>query len=124
MNVLLVEPDYIMASSARVALETIGHTVSVASAGQQAIDAMDTTTYDAILLEPQLGLHSGVEFLYELRSYSEWRDVPVVIWTMNRHFLHASYERALKHLGVRQVLYKPLTTLHKLTRVTNQLVST
>ncbi|MCA9330767.1 response regulator [Candidatus Saccharibacteria bacterium] len=105
-----------MAANVQAALVSAGHVVQLVGSGQGAIDAIDDArvSYDAIIMEPQLGLHNGIEFLYELRSYGEWQQVPVVMWTMNRKFQDAIYGRALEQLGVRSVLYKPLASLRRL----------
>jgi DNA-binding response OmpR family regulator len=111
MKVLLVEPDRVLAQTARAALSEAGHSVSVVSSGQRAVDALDSDGYDLVVLEPQLGLHNGIELLYELRSYAEWRELPVVLWTLNKQLSLPVYEKPLRQLGISKVLYKPTDSL-------------
>ena len=61
--------------------------------------------------------HSGVEFLYEFRSYSEWRNIPVIILTgVPRGELGLS-DVAMTDLGVVGYLYKPETSLAGLAKL-------
>ena len=66
-------------------------------------------------MELQLVAHSGVEFLYEFRSYSDWKNIPVII---NTHVppseFAGSRDLLRRELGVQAYLYKPHTTLKKL----------
>ena len=119
MKVLLVEPDRVLAQTARSALNEAGHAVSVVSSGQRAVDALDAGDYDAVVLEPELGLHNGIELLYELRSYAEWRTLPVVLWTLNKQLIQQVYGRPLRQLGISKVLYKPTDSLATLLRHVN-----
>ena len=116
MNVLLVEPDTVMARNVRNALSAAGHSVQWRRSAQTGIDGLDHTTPDVVVLEVQLGLHNGVEFLYEMRSYPEWQAIPVVICSMQRSVLGSEYARAFRELGVHAVLYEPDTSLRALVR--------
>lgn len=125
MNVLIVEPDHIMAQSARMMLEGHGYSVVAAHTGQEAIDVLDESVdpFAAVVIEPQLGIHNGIEFLYEMRSYHEWQHIPVVMWTMNQRLKRVTYRRALTQLGVRDVLYKPGTSLQKLVHAVSEVIT-
>ena len=68
-----------LAGSVRDYLSTLGHKVQWRSAAQSAINSADETAPDVVVLELQLADHSGLEFLYEFRSYPEWQNVPIVI---------------------------------------------
>jgi hypothetical protein len=61
--------------------------------------------------------HNGIEFLYEFKSYTEWRDVPVVL--MVSQLSHDLADSAIlrKELGVAQVLVKTRTSLHDLQHI-------
>jgi CheY-like chemotaxis protein len=119
MNVLLIEPDAMTARNAKQYLHEQGLVVQTARSGQQAVDILDQQAVDVILLEPQLGVHNGIEFLYELRSYVEWMNIPVVVWTLNKKMLGPQFANAWRQLGVTQVCYKPETSLRQLARVTH-----
>ena len=120
-HVLLLEPDAVLASSYQNALAHAGHTVSVVHGAQAAVSAADQQTPDVIILELQLSNHSGIEFLYEFRSYPEWQTIPVVVQSFipEREFA-ASKVLMRNELGVVAYLYKPRTSLHQLTQVINE----
>lgn len=114
--ILLVEPDKILADTYTAMFEQSGHGVVTASGAQAAIDAADSSQPDIIVLELQLPVHSGIEFMYELRSYQEWRDIPVVVHSFLPPDDKPNTAPHWKALGVMSYLYKPHTSLHKLTQ--------
>jgi response regulator RpfG family c-di-GMP phosphodiesterase len=60
--------------------------------------------------------HSGIEFLNEFRSYPDWQDIPVVIHThVPATEFNDSWKLLRGELGVRDYLYKPHTSLKRLT---------
>ncbi len=120
MKILLVEPDRILGQASRSSLEAQGNEVALCRSAQSALDALDTQLPDIIILEIQLGLHNGIEFLYELRSYLEWQQVPVIVHTLNAQILDDRFKTALSQLGVVLVLYKPRTTTKNLVQAAGQ----
>lgn len=116
MNILLIEPDSMLAHVYKDVLEmTKQNTVRVSSGAQAAIMNADDTTPDLVILELQLIEHSGIEFLYEFRSYSEWQNIPVVVHTMVPFAEFIDNWNLLRdELGVRAYLYKPNTSLVQL----------
>lgn len=114
-QILLVEPDRRLAEIYSRALTGAGHEVMVSSGAQAAILAADRARPDLVLLELQLIEHSGIEFLYEFRSYPEWQDIPVLIHTSVPVGEFADSRQILgKELGVEVYLYKPRTSLSRL----------
>lgn len=117
MNVLLVEPDALLAQSYREALVRAGHAVVVAPTAQTAIHSADRQRPDLVLLELQLVSHSGIEFLYEFRSYPDWYTIPAIILShVPRAEFSDSWSLLHDELGVLQYLYKPQTSLAHLQR--------
>lgn len=70
-----------MATNIAGMLETNGHEVDWQVDPQEAIISVDVQPVDLIISELILAGRSGVEFLYELRSYTDWQDLPVIIYT-------------------------------------------
>lgn len=113
MKILLIEPDHLLADQYAASLERIGE-CAVAHDAQSAILSIDKSQPDIIVLELLLHTHNGVEFLYELRSYSDLHTVPVIVHTYVRHEDVTSDESLLHDLGVRDYLYKPEVSLAQL----------
>ncbi len=114
-QILLIEPDRVLAETYRQALLGAGHRVVCCASAQAAIISADQHRPDLVVLELQLIEHSGIEFLYEFRSYQDWRDIPVVVQTHvpSGEFI-ANRQLLRERLGVRTYLYKPNTTLREL----------
>ncbi|MCA9330181.1 response regulator [Candidatus Saccharibacteria bacterium] len=112
--VLLIEPDKLLADVCSQFLVSAGHKVIWRQTAEQGINALDEQKINIVILEIQLAVHNGIEFLYEMRSYSEWLDIPVIAHT------HASripeFDNALKQLNVIKWLYKPQTSLELLAK--------
>lgn len=70
-----------MARTIKSYLKTAGHSTIWCSSAQSAINAADTLMPDVVILELQLPTHSGLEFLYEFRSYPEWQNIPIIVYT-------------------------------------------
>ncbi len=114
MKILLLEPDVVLARTYAQALAREGHVVTHRSSAQEAIHVIDHQEPDLIILELQLAQHSGIEFLYELRSYPEWQSIPVVLHTLIPAEAIAGGRITLSSLNVDVYLYKPRTTLQEL----------
>lgn len=118
MHILLIEPDRPLGRMYTGVLQSHGHTVSLAAGAQSAIMAADASRPDVVVLELQLAEHSGIEFLYEFRSYAEWQSVPVIVHSMVAPQAFQDSRRILmEQVGVVAYLYKPETTLAQLVTV-------
>lgn len=116
-HILLLEPDRLLAKSYMGALKGEGHTVQVCATAQTAIFCADAQLPDLIIMELQLVGHSGIEFLYELRSYPDWQKIPAVIVTgVPAGEFNDSWPLMRNELGVSGYFYKPLVSLRTLLR--------
>lgn len=114
-QILLIEPDRLLARTYEQALTNDGHHVAVCAGAQDAIMAADKSRPDLVILELQLVEHSGIEFLYEFRSYSEWQEIPVLILSnVPPGEFTDSWQILGKELGIDVYLYKPRTSLRRL----------
>jgi DNA-binding response OmpR family regulator len=116
-SVLLIEPDHVLGEVYKTFLVSKDFNVTLCNDGQKAIDAIDIEKPDLIVLELQLTAHNGYEFLYELRSYTEWFSIPVIINSLIPRSRTKLDEESVKNLGVVEYLYKPTTSLEKLYNV-------
>lgn len=113
-QVLLIEPDYLLASIYKDHLEKFHYSVVVCGGVQMAVTEIDKNKPDIIILELKLSSHNGYEFLYELRSYSDWQDIPVLIHSMLPEEDNVLTTEIKSELGIINYLYKPDTSLDKL----------
>lgn len=116
MNILLIEPDKVLAQILKLAMKTDGHEVVIKRTAQSALDSLDENIPDIVVLEIQLDKHNGIEYLYELRSYSEWQAIPVIVHTKNRNVLNDDFKIIWNQAGVKEIFYKPQTTTKQLIR--------
>lgn len=117
-HILLIEPDHSLARAYKSALESANHSVSISTSAQTAVDAADETCPDVVIMELQLIAHSGIEFLYEFRSYADWQKIPVIILSRVPPAEFNQCARTMReHLGVAQYCYKPQTDLKQLLHV-------
>lgn len=116
MQVLLIEPDKVLAATYMAALKQAGHTAVWQSSAQGAIAAIDEQVPNIIVLEVNLAKHNGIEFLFELRSYEDLQDIPVILLTtVPEHDLGLTHA-AKTQLGITAYLYKPHATLADIVR--------
>lgn len=114
-RILLVEPDCMLAQTYVDMLKIAGYEAQSRTTAQGALEAADQERPDVVLLELQLVAHSGIEFLYEFRSYADWREIPVIIVSKVPPAEFNDCARMLKeHLGITAYCYKPRTTLKSL----------
>lgn len=114
IRVLLVEPDLALSRIYKSALRGVGYGVDIAAGAQQAITLADRNTPNLIVLEIQLVSHNGIEFLYELRSYTEWQSIPILLHTIVPPGEFIQNVSLWKELGIKDYLYKPRTSLSQL----------
>jgi DNA-binding response OmpR family regulator len=114
-HVLLIEPDRILSGVYSQALAQAGHDVRTCTTAQAAIQKADEALPNVVILELQLVAHSGIEFLYEFRSYTDWQHIPVIVHTnVPPAEFNQSTRLLQEQLKVTSYHYKPATTLASL----------
>lgn len=111
-NILVLEPDVQLGELYAESLRSQDHQVMVCTTAQAAVCQADALCPDIILLELQLTCHSGIEFLYEFRSYPDWQHIPAIVVSQvpPNEFAH-SKDLLHRRLGVKAYHYKPQTSL-------------
>lgn len=122
MKILLIEPDLVLAETYQRALESARHQVAACPGAQTGVLVADQIKPEAVIMEIQLVEHSGIEFLYEFRSYTDWQHVPVIFHTnVPISEFAGSWQLLKQELGVNSYLYKPETKLSRLIAAVNEL---
>lgn len=114
MHILLLEPDNLLAASLSRYLTGAGHSVDWHSHPQNAISSADKKTPQAVITELHLAGRSGVEFLYEFRSYPEWQSLPAVVQSSLRPEEAVVYKEIFEELNITSYFYKPVTAMSQL----------
>lgn len=110
----MVETDKLIANNLTRYLEKSGHEVDWQLDLQAAITAADESRPDLVMLDLMLCGRSGVEFLYEFRSYPDWQNVPVVLFSnISMRDLGPS-TAGFNELNISAYHYKPTTSLAQL----------
>jgi DNA-binding response OmpR family regulator len=115
-RILLIETDRPLANNLCQFLSGAGHEVDWHVNPQDAMDSADKQSPDAIVLDLLLAGRSGIEFLYELRSYPDWQTLPVIIFSSLSPRELSSASDSLHQLNIAAYHYKPSTTLAELAR--------
>jgi DNA-binding response OmpR family regulator len=117
MQVLLLEPDRVYARCIKQELSKRNIDVHVATTADRAVELADKINPDIVISELSLPGHSGTEFLYEFRTYSDWRDTPLLVYSSMQLSDDVTKSKDWKLLNVGEYLYKPDVSLEKLAQV-------
>lgn len=115
MRVLIVEPAIDFGRLLCKKMKTHNLKSDLAHSAQQALHLADKNKPNVVILELNLASHNGLEFLYELRSYQDWQNIPVIIYSHLTPEETGLNKNAQQRLGITDYLYKPISNLEKLT---------
>lgn len=113
-RILFIEPDRLLGANAQQIFKHAGHEVIWHVDPQAAIDAADASHPDVIVLDLLLAGRSGVEFLYEFRSYPEWSRLPVIIYSDISPEEFKGANVGFTQLNIAAYHYKPTTSITEL----------
>jgi len=112
--VLLVEDDQDLAELYRLQLEQAGWGVRVAASAQAALDELDKKGVGVIVLDILLPQVNGLSVVHQLRSYEDWRHIPVIIFSNLAPRDLGITPAVLSRLGVKAYLEKGTTSARAL----------
>lgn len=101
---LVVDDSSVIRKVARRILEELSFEITEAGDGQQALDACKETLPDAVLLDWNMPVMDGIEFLGHLRTMEGGQDVIVVFCTTENDVTHIA--KAVK-AGANEYIMKP-----------------
>jgi CheY-like chemotaxis protein len=107
-SILVVEDDEVSRTVAACFLETMGHKVTLASDGAQAIEAVERDDFDAVLMDISLPRMSGIEATRRIRGLAEERKSAVPIIAMSAHVFRTEIDEHLK-AGMDAFIGKPIS---------------
>ncbi|NTW62448.1 response regulator [Candidatus Saccharibacteria bacterium] len=103
MNILIVEDDQWLSQHFKRVLVAADFKVKVANHALEAIQSIDKTKPDVIILDILITGNNALTLLHELQSYGDTGVIPVIICSSIADEL--SLEE-LRHYGVRRILDK------------------
>jgi response regulator RpfG family c-di-GMP phosphodiesterase len=110
-TVVLLDPHTTSARCIQEALADMPVTIHIARSAEQAIEMADVNVPDIVISELQLPSHSGTEFLYEFRSYTDWRSVPIITYSTIKIPVAVQRSRDWRLLNIYRSIYKPVDGL-------------
>jgi PAS domain S-box-containing protein len=106
LRILLVEDDEVNLWSGRKMLEKLGHTVTVAENGQEALNCLDHNEFDLIFMDVQMPVLDGVEATMAIRK-GKGPQAKVPIIAMTAYAMGGDREVFLQ-AGMNDYLAKPV----------------
>ncbi|SBS39684.1 Signal transduction histidine-protein kinase BarA [Marinomonas spartinae] len=104
-HILLVEDNAFNSEIATELLTQHGLTVDTASNGQEALDKLQSNTYDGILMDCQMPVMDGYTATRLIRKMPEYKDLPIISMTANA--LTGDKEKVLE-CGMNDHISKPI----------------
>jgi len=77
-RILLVEDNEINQQVAQEILEKAGFVIDIAEDGKQAVEAVEKTSYDLVLMDIQMPVMDGYESSKEIRKNPQFKDLPIL----------------------------------------------
>ncbi len=114
LNILLVEDNPVNQTVAVKMLEKVGHVMTVAANGQEALDCFDRGRFDLILMDVQMPVMGGLDATQAIRAREarrswaaggQWQPTPIV--AMTAHAMQGDRDRCLM-AGMDDYIAKPI----------------
>jgi polar amino acid transport system substrate-binding protein len=108
-SVLLVEDNEINQQVARELLENMGIEVEIANNGRLALEALDSRSYDLVLMDLQMPEMDGYEATRRIRANKQYEHLPLI--AMTAHAMASEREHCLA-VGMNEHIPKPIDPSH------------
>ncbi len=109
LRLLLAEDNLVNQRVATRILEKLGHQVHVVDNGQLALDALDTNSYDAVLMDIQMPILDGLKATQILREKERETGLHMPVIAMTAFAMSGDRERFLMG-GMDEYISKPIQT--------------
>lgn len=104
-RILLVDDNDDIITTYKVVLDRMGYEVEVLRDGVRAVETVETTLPDLVLLDVLLPGVSGLDVCRALKENSKTRDIPVVAITAS---VSADTRKKMQEAGADDFLLKPI----------------
>lgn len=85
---------------------TAGANVAIAANGKEALDFLNTQSFDCILMDIQMPVMDGLEATEKIRSSSQWVKLPIIALTANTD---QQYRDLCQQVGMNDFIAKPVS---------------
>ncbi|MCB1800073.1 MAG: response regulator [Gammaproteobacteria bacterium] len=108
LRILVADDDPIGRMACQTLLEQVGHRITVADNGSEALAALEGGDFDLVLMDIHMPVMDGLEATRRVRDHADprIRDIPVLALTAS--VMNDEYHRYLD-MGITAVLAKPLS---------------
>lgn len=117
MNILLVDDDAELRDLYAQVFIQAGMKIVAANTAQAALDALEDSIPDVIILDILLPVHNGVSVMYEMQSYEDWANIPVIVLSSVPEEDIFPNSDLLQRLNVVSYCYKPATPPSRLLEI-------
>jgi CheY-like chemotaxis protein len=114
-KILIIDDNASCREVVAAALRLSRHKVICANSSREAMQVLDDTSPDLVLLDVALPEMSGLELLRSIRQMPHWRDLPVILFTGSGDIMHLT-----QGLGVSECLIKSNFSADALRRAVEQ----
>ena len=103
-EILIVDDDFICLEMAKDILESQGASIYSAKNGKEAIDKIGQQKLDLIIIDYEMPVMNGIEFLKYRKSHTDIFEIPVLLLTGS---CNEVLENEARDYGVTDILKKP-----------------
>jgi|GEM_PF-1293789 len=104
-RILIVDDNALNREVATDFLSLVGIEVETATNGREAIDILETQSFDVVLMDMHMPVMNGLEAVREIRKRPHWASLPVIALTAQAY---AEDQRASQDAGMTAHLTKPI----------------
>ncbi|MBF0099901.1 MAG: response regulator [Desulfobacterales bacterium] len=104
-RILVAEDNVTNQEIAQAVLQSVGISVEVVNNGQEAVEAVHSEPFDAVLMDMQMPVMDGYEAARTIRKYSEFADLPII--AMTAHALIGDKQKCIQ-AGMNGYVTKPI----------------
>ncbi len=105
-NVLIAEDNFINQTVVKQMAEALGCHVTIASNGQEALEMVESSSYDVIIMDCMMPVMSGYEATVAIRAFSGHKKNSIII-ALTANALADDYQKCLA-VGMNDYLSKPV----------------
>jgi signal transduction histidine kinase/CheY-like chemotaxis protein/HPt (histidine-containing phosphotransfer) domain-containing protein len=119
-RLLLVEDNLVNQKVVLAILRKKGYRIDVANDGREALEKLEASHYDLVLMDVQMPVLDGLEATRLIRREARWDHLPII--AMTAHAMNGDRERCLQS-GMTGYISKPVQPAHLIATVERQLAS-